>query len=221
MDTAEKKIIIEDLLMEYKGKYSARLGIRLDGKDPKQLFRWLLASILYGAPISAKTAERTYREFMDSGINTPRRIIDAGWDDLVKELDYGGYTRYDFKTADKLLEVSENLLRYYIGDLNLLHDMAVDGEDLKRRVMALGKGVGEVTADIFLRELRGVWPKARPALSPYALKAARKLGLVKKDDDPPLALVRAWGKGLPGKDFRDLEAALVQAGMAMRRKKVA
>ncbi len=220
MDDAEKKIIT-DIFKRYRGKYSARLGIRLDAGSPRQLFRWLLASMLYGAPVSSGTAERTYREFMDSGLDTPRRLVDAGWDDLVRELDAGGYVRYDFKTADKLLEVSERLLRDYEGDLGLLHDMSEDSEDLKKRIMALGKGVGEVTANIFLRELRGVWPKAKPALSPYALKAARGLGLVKNDEDPPVALVRAWGKGLPGKDFRDFEAALVQAGIEMRRKKAA
>ena len=220
MDKEERKIIT-DLFKEFQGKYSTLLGIKLDGDNPRQLFRWFLASLLYGAPISGGTAERTYREFIGSGIDTPRKIIDAGWEDIVKELDAGGYTRYDFKTADKLLDVSENLLRDYHGDLNLLHDIAMDGEDLKIRLTALGKGVGEVTVNIFLRELRGIWPKARPMLSPYALSAARRLGLVKPDEDPPIALLKVWGKGLPGRDFRDLEAALVRAGIAMRRKKVA
>jgi hypothetical protein len=35
---------------------------------------------------------------------TPKQILKTGWDDLVKILDEGGYTRYDFKTADRLLE---------------------------------------------------------------------------------------------------------------------
>lgn len=212
---------MDKLMANHFGKYSLRLGIHVDDREPKELFKWLLASVLFGAPISSETAERTYHEMMDSGINTPQRVLDAEWEGLVAELDAGGYTRYDYKTADKLLEVSTHLLRDYAGDLNRLHDTAEDGMDLIRRIKALGKGVGDVAANIFLRELRGIWPKATPGISKYALNAARGLGLVKEGEDPALALMKAWGKGMPGKDFRDFEAALVSHGIEMRRKKAA
>ena len=202
---------MRDILASYPGRYSARLGIDLDGKKPDELFRWLLASILYGARISGEIAERTYLEFVAQGIDSPRRVVDTGWDGLVKVLDEGGYTRYDFKTADKLLEVCGRLISECGGDLNALHDAASGPEDLSLRLMALGKGIGEITVNIFLRELRGVWPKAKPDLSPLALHAAKNLGLIKKGEDPLESLTNAWGKGVPGKDFRDLEAALVQA----------
>lgn len=212
-----KKDIVRCLLDRNGGMFSRRLGIDLDGGEPAELFRWLVASLLYGAPISAGSAERTYGKLVEGGIDSPHDITGTGWEGLVKLLDAGGYTRYDFKTADKLIEVSGNLERMYEGDLNRLHDVARDGEDLKVRIKALGKGVGDVTANIFLRELRGVWPKATPELSPYAELAARETGLAGEGEDAPTALMTAWGRGLPGRDFRDLEAALVSEGIALRR----
>jgi len=37
--------------------------------------------------------------------------------------------------------------------------------------------VGPTTVNIFLRELKGVWEKARPQISPLAREAAYRLGL--------------------------------------------
>jgi hypothetical protein len=59
----------------------------------------------------------------------------------------------------KLLEVMRHLVDQYHGDLNQLHHAAKDARDLERRLKALGKGIGEVTVQIFLRELRDLWPK--------------------------------------------------------------
>ncbi|MCJ7633095.1 hypothetical protein MUP77_11975, partial [Candidatus Bathyarchaeota archaeon] len=63
-----------------------------------------LASLLFGAPITESSVVKTYNCFQKHGVLTPKQILKTGWDDLVKILDEGGYTRYDFKTADKLLE---------------------------------------------------------------------------------------------------------------------
>ena len=69
-------------------------------------------------------------------------------------------TRYDFKTATKLLEVMGNLVGRYGGDLRNVHEAARDARNLVRLVKSLGKGIGDTTAQIFLRELRDIWPKA-------------------------------------------------------------
>ena len=88
----------------------------------------------------------------------------------------GGYIRYDFKTATMLLEVMEALQERYGGDLNLLHSQAADARDLEARLEEF-KGIGPVTVNIFLRELRGIWPKAQPLPGDLAVLAARNLGL--------------------------------------------
>ena len=84
------KDVIRDVLTRYPGKYSARLGIDLDGRKPGELFRWFLASVLYGARISGEIAERTYHEFVSQEIDSPKKILDTGGDGLVKVLDQGG-----------------------------------------------------------------------------------------------------------------------------------
>ncbi|MCK4968794.1 MAG: hypothetical protein KAS12_07100 [Candidatus Aenigmarchaeota archaeon] len=50
-------------------------------------------------------AKKTYFAFEKAGLLTPNKILEAGWDKLVKVLDQGHYVRYDFSTATKLLEI--------------------------------------------------------------------------------------------------------------------
>lgn len=201
------------------GMYSRELGIDLSGADSAQVFRWFLAAKLMGARISTTTALATWREFDRRGVDTPGRIRQAGWDRLVAILDAGGYTRYDFSTATKLLAISGDILDRYRGDLNLLHDRSEGPADLEARLMSLGKGIGPVTANIFLREMRSVWPKADPAVSPLALRAAGDLGLTGGKGDPKEALRKSWAAGKAGGyTFGDFEAALVRLGKDFCRK---
>jgi hypothetical protein len=212
---------ILSLLEEYGGSYAVALGIELDRLRPEEVYKWFLAAVLYGARISEKLATRTWHEFEYSGVLTPQHIINSGWDGLVRILDRGGYTRYDYKTATKLLDINHTLLADYGGNLNALHASATDSVDLERRVMALGKGIGPTTAGIFLRELRGRWTKAAPPLSPLAVMAAYELGLQAGEMPPDAALSllqRQWQQaGRAESSFCDFEAALVRAGMQRRR----
>ena len=212
---------IPALLAEQGGSYAAALGIELDGLRPEEVYKWFLAAVLFGARISERLATRTWREFERSGVLTPQRMLDTGWEGLVRILDRGGYTRYDYKTATKLLEINRTLLADYGGNLNALHAAATDSVDLERRVMALGKGIGPTTAGIFLRELRGRWTKAAPPLSPLAAMAAHELGLQAGGIPPDEALAllqRQWQQaGRAESSFGDFEAALVRAGLQRRR----
>jgi endonuclease III len=133
--------------------YSEELGI--DITKPSGRFRWFLASILFGARISEKIAMKTYKTFEKYGVTSPDKIINAGWDELVRILDEGGYVRYDFSTATKLLNIMKELREKY-GSLEELYAHSGNTEELKTKLMGF-KGIGEVTSQIFLRELRGVW----------------------------------------------------------------
>ena len=152
-----KQFPIGKLIGVVGGRYSIELGIELESKSNKELAKWFLAAVLFGARIGEAIAIRTYQEFARRGVTTPQAILSTGWDGLVEILDAGGYVRYDFKTATKLLEIADKLEREYRGDLNLLHDRASDSYDLEleAKLQEL-KGIGPVTANIFLRELRGV-----------------------------------------------------------------
>jgi len=193
--------------------YSKELGIDLSGDDPGEIFKWFLVSKLFGARISSDIAMKTYREFEASGITTPEMIVRTGWDGLVKILDDGGYVRYDFSTATKLLEIMNDLKKDYGGDLNRLHDASIDEEDLERRLKGLGKGIGNVTVNIFLRELRNVWEKANPQPAELVKLAARHLGILRPRENALKALKEVWeAEKVPERDFCDFEAALLRLG---------
>lgn len=203
------------------GSYAFELGIDLDDLKPAEIYKWFLAALLYGARISEKIATRTWQVFNMHAVMSPEKIISTGWDGLVALLDEGGYARYDFKTATKLLSVNRTLLNDYAGNLNKLHAAAVDAHDLEQLVRALGKGVGIVTAHIFLREMRGLWCKARPPLSPLALRAAKVLGYLPKDifsEPQALSLLqRLWLENKQNaKQFSHFESALVRYGLRLR-----
>ena len=213
--------IMAELLENSPGRFARELGLDLkSGPAARQL--WFLAAIFYGARISGVLAARTFRVFAAAGVSGPEAIRAQGWDNLVVLLDRGGYARYDFKTATKLLRIMESLQDRYRGSLERLHEAAADAADLERRIMDLAPGIGPATVNIFLRELRGVWPKADPPLGSLAQAAAAHLDLLPRGLDPRSALrelQRHWqAQPVPNRDFADLEAALVHLGLELRHK---
>jgi len=216
----EKKAL--EFLVENLGeRYSEVLKINLASKDDKEIFKWFLASVLFGAPITETSVIKTYRCFEKREVLTPNKILETGWDGLVEILDEGSYTRYDFKTATKLLEVMGNLNTKYRGSLNKLHDDVADSLDLEKRLKELGKGIGDVTVSIFLRDLRGVWRKANPKPTPLVILAAKRLGII-KTENPEQALreLKAfWTQNkIAGKSFVNFETALLRYGKDLRSK---
>jgi len=151
------------------------LGINVKSLSNKDIVKWFLAAILYSKPIRESSATRTFRCFEKHGLTTARRIMEAGWDRLVSVLDEGGYTRYDFSTATKLLEVFDNLEKQYSGDLTRLYEVSRDGDELEANLKGLAKGIGDTTVSIFLRDMRHAWKKAQPGATPLVKMALRKL----------------------------------------------
>jgi len=185
--------------------YSEELGIELSRNTEKELFKWFLASILFGARISESIARHTYQSFARYRLLDPRRILAAGWDFLVNPvLREGGYVRYDEKTAREVLDNCAMLIAEYRGSLRRLHAAARDSKDLEARLLHF-YGVGPVTVNIFLRELRPYW---------------------KKSDPEPLSLVRqlAARRGLDldrhrrkSRTFARIEAGLIRSRKNVRR----
>jgi len=153
--------------------YSEELG--LDLYNPEDRFKWFIASILFAKRISTKIAKKTYRRFEEEKLTTPEKILAAGWNRLVEVLDSGGYVRYDFSTASNLIRVMEELKKKY-GDLEELYRKSSDPIDLERRLQEF-RGVGPVGVNIFLRELRKIWKKAKPNPSRMASMTAQRVGL--------------------------------------------
>ena len=163
--------------LERSQLYSEELGIDLAERSDSACFRWFLASLLFGARISETTAKNTYRSFVCHGLTDPRRILKAGWDFLVEPImREGGYVRYDGRKSTQVLRDCEMLITDYRGRLSVLHDAARDARDLEQRLLAF-YGVGPVTMNIFLRELRSFWAKADPEPLPVVEQIAKRLSV--------------------------------------------
>ncbi len=211
-DAASRRI--RRLVEDAGGRFSTELGLDLD-RSETDVERWFLAATLFAAPIQATVAMRTWHVLGEAGVRT---ITDAGersWNDLVSLLDAGGYARYDLRTATRLHQLAETITRDHAGRITSL----ATETDPARVVSALRAlpGWGPTTTAIFLRELRGVWPGADPAVDRRAIEAARRLRL-------PLGRVaeRYWSRLLEhaaraAVDARDLEAALIRRSLRARR----
>jgi len=154
--------------------YSEELGIYLKENNDKEIFKWFLASILFGARISEAIAKNTYKIFGKYNLLQPRKILKAGWDFLVNPImREGGYVRYDGKTSTQILRNCKTLLQKYRGSLKELHKEAQNSKDLENRLTDF-YGIGPITTNIFLRELRPFWEKANPEPLPIIKKIAQK-----------------------------------------------
>ncbi|NRG18997.1 hypothetical protein HPQ64_14995 [Rhizobiales bacterium] len=163
--------------LEKSELYSEALGIDLSAGGEDAYFRWFLASQLYGGRISGAIAENTYRSFERHGLLTPEKIIAAGWDFLVSPvMREGGYVRYDESKSRQFLRNCARLLEEYGGRVYRIEDDATDSTDLEARLCAF-HGIGPVTANIFLRELRPFWRKADPTPLTVVAKTAEALGI--------------------------------------------
>jgi endonuclease III len=184
--------------LERSRLYSEELGIELSRRRDEDYFRWFLASVLFGGRISETIAKNTYRAFMRHGLVTPRKIIAAGWDFLVDPImREGGYVRYDGRKSEQILRDCRALIEDYGGRLSRLAAAATNGADLEARLGAF-YGIGPVTTNIFLRELRPFWAKANPEPLPVVKKLARRFHI---------DLDRYRRKGLR---FARLEAGLIR-----------
>jgi len=191
------------------GRYSAELGIDVDAGDA-EVERWFLAATLFGARITAQVAERAFGELAGAGLARIGQVRHVPSADLIGLLDAGGYARYDFQTATRLVELSEVVDDRYGGQVAPIGRRFPVYPELRAALDAL-PGWGQVTIRLFLRELRGVWPGAQPPLDERATAAARHLGLLPSGPALPGLAGLAKAAGL---DPRDLESGLVRLTLA-------
>ena len=130
------------------------LGITIEKKE-KPLFRWFLASYLFGKRIQQDVARQTWEVFMKRGIDSPKKIVTQSWQELVELLGEGHYRRYDESTARNLLEMANTLVREYHGNLLNMYNDCRDDKEFIQRLQRL-KGVGPKTAEIFMRDAQPV-----------------------------------------------------------------
>ncbi|HVC72007.1 MAG TPA: hypothetical protein VNC61_17255 [Acidimicrobiales bacterium] len=194
------------------GRFSTALGIDVEAGEA-EIDRWFMAATLFGAPIPIAIAGRTFHVLDEAGV-TVATARAFGWDDLVALLDRGGYARYDYKTATRLHALCDALGEHYGGRVCAIPDNSRTPAELEKALDDL-PGWGPVTVGVFLRELRGVWDLAAPALDHRAAGFAHHLGLVDEPASDSLGQVRSLSLAA-GVDPRDLEGALVRTALAHR-----
>ncbi|MFF8289321.1 endonuclease [Streptomyces sp. NPDC016309] len=196
--------IVRALLDEEGRTYAERAGIRL--KDtPGPLYRLLVLAHLLSARIRADVAVAAARALFDAGMRDARHMRDATWQQRVDALGKGGYRRYDERTSTQLGEAAELVLDAYGGDLRRLREKAGGDVAELRALLQEAPGIGPAGADIFLREVQGVWPGLSPYLDDKTLDGAERLGL----PADPEALARLVRK----EELPALAAALVRAAL--------
>jgi endonuclease III len=207
-------VSLADLVLALGGRYSIEMGIDVD-RDDEEVERWFLAATLFGHPISARTVVRTHAALGRAGILVIADVAGSSWEALVESLDEGGYVRYDFSTATRLQALAKAVDDRFGGRIAGLGRLIGDPAELEATLDAL-PGWGPTTVRVFLRELRGRWPAARPPIDVRACSAARHLGLPVRSDakDPrSLAGLEAMAAEV-GLDVRDAEAALIRLELA-------
>jgi endonuclease III len=132
------------------------LGIDLSDGSGQQVFKWLIACQLFGERISQEVAAKTFTELDKAGYTSPKKLADADWQAVVDALGRGGYRRYDESTARELISIGKYLLEHYDGSMKTWHQHADGRAAITKKVQEF-KGVGPKAAEIFVRELKGIW----------------------------------------------------------------
>jgi len=206
MARPSRKRIIDALLERHGKTYAAELGIDLGKGTPSVLFRWLCASILLSARISAGLAMHAARALGDQGWTTAQKMAAATWEQRTRTLNEAGYARYDESTSRMLGDTAELLVERYGGDLRRLREAAERDAGRERALLKQCKGLGDVGVSIFFREVQLAWDELYPFADKRALDAAQRLGLGSD--------AQALAKQVPKQEFPRLVAALVRAGLA-------
>jgi hypothetical protein len=195
-------------LLDVAGRtFANEAGIRLADK-PSPLYRLLVLSVLLSTRIKADIAVAAARELARAGMTTPRRMLDATWQQRVNALGHAHYVRYDESTASALGDGARLLLDEYRGDLRVLRAEADGDVNRLRELLRKLPRLGPVGVDIFCREAQQVWPELRPYLDSKALDGAKKVGLPTDPDK----LVRLAGRV----DLARLSAALIRVALDQR-----
>lgn len=178
MTKDKQKRVVKELLKRHGESYAEEACIQF--KDtPASLFQLLVMSILFSARIRADKAMQAVKAIFERGWDSAKKMDRSSWDQRTELLNANGYARYDESTARMLGQSTHLLNTRYDGDLRNLRKVADHELKTEMELLQEFKGVGEVGAKIFLREVQAVWPEVYPFVDDRASKSAESLGLPK------------------------------------------
>lgn len=206
--SGQHEAVVRVLLDRYGRTYAEESGVGLADR-PAALYRLLVVATLLSARISSDIAVAAARELFEAGYGTPEGMAGSGWQDRVDALGRGHYRRYDERTATMLGDGAALLNERWHGDLRELRDEGRGDADAIRGLLTAFPGIGPVGADIFLREVQGVWPQVAPYLDRKVLDGARRLGLPHR----PETLAALAARACSDKCLARFTAALVRVAL--------
>lgn len=130
---------------------AADLGLDLSTGSPAALYRWFLASLLFGRPVQQEVSANTWRVLLRHGLTSPKRFAEHDREGLRAILDEGHYARIDYIMTDELHEIMATIASDH-GSVSQLVKRAESRRALERTLKGF-TGVGPTTARIFLRDI--------------------------------------------------------------------
>ncbi len=203
---SSQQAIVTTLLERHGRTFAAELGVDPARNTPSPLFRLLCFALLASTRVGADIAMRAARSLAEQGWTTADKLGQSSWRERTDVLNRAGYARYDESTARMLGDTTALLIEHYGGDLRRLRERAERDPARERKLLKECKGIGDVGANIFLREAQAAWGECYPFADKLALRAAGRLDL--GDDAESLA------EHAPQAEFPRLVAALVRCEFA-------
>src|SRR5690625_3733707 len=166
---------VDVIIKRHGTTYAQEAGIKLADK-PSSLYQLLVLSTLLSARIGSDIAVAAAKELFKSGYRTPQHMRDATWQQRVDALGRGHYRRYDESTATMLGKGADLVQDHYRGDLRKVHEQADIAKDISKALQEF-PGIGPAGADIFIREVQGIWTDFSPSIDKKIKDGAKLLGL--------------------------------------------
>ena len=199
-------VVIGVVLDRYGRTFSDQVGFDPLTDKPAPLFKLLVMSLLLSARIASNQALAATRGLFDQGWTTPKKLAATSWEERTRVLNRSGYARYDESTARMLGDTTHLLLDRWHGDLRELRHEAGCQPEAERELLQEFKGIGDVGADIYFREVQPAWSELMPFLDRRARSIAEALGLPPEAD-------QLRSRVDSDRDFARLAAGLVRVGL--------
>ncbi|MFP4044218.1 MAG: hypothetical protein ACLFTP_06570 [Rhodosalinus sp.] len=178
----DRKELVRALIEDQGRLWSEEIGARIDLDTPEDWFHWLLGALLMSARIDATMAAKAAGALKLEEMSTVQGVLETERDQRIRVLNENCYARFDNVGADQIFEAAQLVQESYGGDLRRLREEGGDAAGIRARLKGV-KGIGDVGADIFLREAQLVWDEVFPMADAHALEQAKDLGLPERPEE--------------------------------------
>lgn len=181
MTKPTQKAIAKAILNTHGTTFAQQIGIRLKNA-PAPLFQLLSASVLISGRVSADQAIEAALALREAELDTPRKLTNTIWRHRIDGITESSSRQFEKKRATRLDLTAQRLMHRYDGDLRKLRSEAGPDVVRQRQLLQQFHGIDSTGADIFLREVQGIWGEVYPYADQQAIQAAKKLKLPPRPD---------------------------------------